>query len=672
MAIIDEHLGRVLSDRYRLMKPIASGSSAHVYAATDVTLKRTVAIKLLHPGLSGDKHFSKLLLQEAHAVASLNHPNIVQVYDCGTDQGNSYLVLEYLSGGSLAALFDSGSHLDVSQACSLGLELARGLAYAHRRGFIHRDIKPANILFSEDQVPKIADFGLAKALAAASTTEPLGGQLVTARYASPEQAEGIALDARSDVYSLAIVLYEAVTGKVPFLKDTTLATLTARVGAILPRANELGPLMPILAQAAISEPLARLDSAELVKELEILKSYLKPALPLPIRVAEISSPPQESKIAKSSKVVQTPQLKNDKGGRESDDDLGDDLIASGLIKESRSGVNAKEHRSKTGKDADFVSNADKSDLSSALAEEPFNVFGVDKKSGKGKFFAITLVILILLAGGGFYAYGKLKYSQKVPSLVGVSYQRAKSLVLANNLKLDISHRRYSSIEPAGLVISQSPAPGIRLEKGQVVKIILSLGHAPVAVPLHLVGEKEAAVVAKLSGDGFKYTVIDKYQNKIPAGQVVSVIPSSGMVKFGSKIKITESKGPAPRTIPQLAGYDWAQASLKLSKLGLSPVQVTSFSNTITAGEVISTSPAMGTKGIPVGSKVTVNISKGPLLVAVPSVSGMTIKEAITAINNAGLQVTEQIGPPFATTASTTSPAPGTEVRPGTSITLYVS
>jgi serine/threonine-protein kinase len=649
MALIDEHVGKVLSGRYRLMKPIGSGSSAHVYAATDVTLRRTVAIKLLHPGLGGDKHFAKLLLREAHAVAALNHPNIVQVYDCVTEGDNSYLVLEYLVGGSLASLLDREFRCSVPQACALGLEVAKGLEYAHRRGFVHRDIKPANILFTEDGVAKIADFGLAKALAVASATEPVGGQLATARYASPEQAEGLATDERSDVYSLAIVLYEAVTGKVPFLKDTTLATLTARVGAVLPKTTELGPLMPILAQAAISEPLARLDSNGLVKDLELLKSYLQKPEALPIKpqkpVLEQAEPDQKRVLLQE------------------EEDPAKELIANGFIKERTvQPTHGGFDRYQT------IANVAESNLTESVNEKNTD----SGKKSKVKVSVLLMVIVLLIAGGGYYAYFKLHPKQTVPPVIGKSYSTAVALITKSKLKADVTGKAYSSIYVSGAVIQQSPKAGTKLAKNDLVKVVLSLGHAPVSLPTNLSGKKVSQVVSLLEHVGLKPLVSAEYQNKVPTGEVVKTIPDKGLIKFDSQVKVISSKGPHPRTIPSLYGDGWTGASQRLTKLGLVPVEVLNYSYTVATGEVIATSPTAGTKGVVVGSKVTVSVSKGPLLVAVPSVAGMTIKEAITAIDNAGLQVTEQIGPPFATTASTTSPAPGTEVRPGTSVTLYVS
>ena len=241
MPSLTDSIGRVLGDRYRLVTPVGTGASAHVYLADDVSLKRQVAIKVLHPALAGDQAFLKRFRAEARAVAALNHPNVLRVYDWGEQDGEPYLVLEYLAGGSLRQIYDTGVLLTPAQAVRIGIEACAGLDYAHRRGLIHRDIKPANLLFDADGRLRIADFGLARALAEAAWTEPDGAMLGTARYAAPEQVEGWVLDGKADVYALALVLYEGVTGESPFIGDTTVATMMARIGALLPEHEALGP-----------------------------------------------------------------------------------------------------------------------------------------------------------------------------------------------------------------------------------------------------------------------------------------------------------------------------------------------------------------------------------------------------------------------------------------------
>ena len=274
-------IGRVLGGRYRLVAPIGMGASAQVYLADDVRLRRRVALKMLHDALAGDAEFLRRFRAEARAAAALSHPNVMAVYDWGDDD-TAFIVTEYLGGGSLRSLLDGGQTLSPSQALGIGLEATRALDYAHRRGFVHRDIKPANLLFGEEQRLRIADFGLARALAEAAWTEPQGAMLGTARYASPEQAKGEKLNGKADVYALALVLVEAVTGEVPFAADTTLGTLMARVDKQLEVPDELGPLQAILTRAGHPDPEQRIDARTLAAGLlRAAKALPKPA-PLPL------------------------------------------------------------------------------------------------------------------------------------------------------------------------------------------------------------------------------------------------------------------------------------------------------------------------------------------------------------------------------------------------------
>ena len=274
-------IGRVLGGRYRLVAPIGMGASAQVYLADDVKLRRRVALKMLHDALAGDAEFLRRFRAEARAAAALSHPNVMAVYDWG-DGDVAFIVTEYLPGGSLRALLDGGNQLSPAQALGVGLEAARALDYAHRRGFVHRDIKPANLLFGEEQRLRIADFGLARALAEAAWTEPQGAVLGTTRYASPEQAKGEKLSGKADVYSLALVLVEAVSGEVPFVADTTLGTLMARVDKPLPVPDSLGPLQAVLARAGHPDPAQRIDARALATGLLRAAKVLSRPAPLPL------------------------------------------------------------------------------------------------------------------------------------------------------------------------------------------------------------------------------------------------------------------------------------------------------------------------------------------------------------------------------------------------------
>jgi len=277
-----DQVGRVVGGRYRLLAPVGTGASADVYVADDVTLRRRVAVKVLHDALAGDEAFLRRFRAEAQTVASLRHPNIMGVFDWGEERDGPFLVLEYLGGGSLRDLLDRGSRVSISQAVLVGLEAARGLDYAHRRGLIHRDVKPANLLFDDEGRLAIADFGIARALAEATWTEPVGAVVGTVRYASPEQARGNSVDGRADVYALALVLVEAVTGAVPFAADTTIATLMGRLDRPIPVWPGIGALAPAIEAAGAPSPGQRVDAAGLVRLLESATRHLPRPTPLPL------------------------------------------------------------------------------------------------------------------------------------------------------------------------------------------------------------------------------------------------------------------------------------------------------------------------------------------------------------------------------------------------------
>jgi serine/threonine-protein kinase len=221
-------VGRVLAGRYRLLGSIGAGASGRVYIADDVRLRRRVAVKVLHAGLSDDVGFLRRFRTEAQLAASLHHQNVMTVFDWGEDEGIPFMVLELLVGGSLRGMLDAGIRLSPAQAAHVGRQVAAGLEYAHGRGLVHRDVKPANLLFDEHGIVRVADFGLARALAEASWTEPAGAVLGTARYAAPEQGSAPRLDGRADLYALGLVLVESVTGKVPLVAETPFGTLALR------------------------------------------------------------------------------------------------------------------------------------------------------------------------------------------------------------------------------------------------------------------------------------------------------------------------------------------------------------------------------------------------------------------------------------------------------------
>ncbi|MGH9115195.1 MAG: protein kinase domain-containing protein, partial [Acidimicrobiales bacterium] len=431
---IADSVGRVLGDRYRLARPLGTGASAHVYVAEDVSLRRRVAIKVLHPALAGDEGFLRRFRAEARVVAALRHPNILRVYDWGEDGGSPYLVMELLEGGSLRSLLDRGQLLSPAQAAAVGADAARALEYAHRRGLVHRDVKPANLIFDDEGRLTVGDFGLARALAEATWTEPSGSVVGTARYAAPEQVRGRSLDNRADVYSLALVLIEATTGMVPFAADTTIATLMARVEQPLSAPHGAGALGPVLEAAGTVEPDQRLDAAALARALDGVAAKLPPPGPLPL------APPIEA------------------GGAEVDSDPTDYPGRPRLF------------------DA------------AALADGSPPPAGASPRLGRKRRWPRRLAIIVALAllaiagaAGGLVASGALVPSHPVPSLIGDTEAAAAGTLRPLHLRLAVAGRSYNSKFRTGTVISQQPDRG-RLKEGKTVSVTVSLGPQPVPVP----------------------------------------------------------------------------------------------------------------------------------------------------------------------------------------------
>jgi serine/threonine protein kinase/beta-lactam-binding protein with PASTA domain len=659
MPSITDSIGRVLGGRYRLVTALGTGASAHVYLADDVSLHRRVAIKVLHPALAGDVNFLKRFRAEARAVAALNHPNILQVFDWGEEHDEPYLVLEYLAGGSLRQVFDTGALLSPEQAVQVGLQAAAGLDYAHRRGLIHRDIKPANLLFDADRRLRIADFGLARALAEAAWTEPEGAILGTARYAAPEQVEGWVLDGKADVYALALVLYEAVTGETPFIGDTTIATLMARVGALLPEHDALGPLNDVLVWAAAPEPSERFDAAQLTARLEEVASALPEPRPVPI--VDAVPVDEEDEV---DKALVRPDRRPFDGAAPDATELGAPAVVGASALDQRSGRKAAKPKAKPGRP-------------SASTGGPIRA----RRRRWPWITAIVVVVLALVAGGVALALDKKLFipSHPIPVLVGKSVPQARVAVRADKFTVRTTGHLPSITVAPGLILSQRPRPGTRgrpvtAKQGSTIGVVVSTGPPPVAIPPLTSFTSCAGAVAALQAVhlvGVCPPSAEQYSATVVAGAVLGSAPA-GSALYGSTVTVVTSKGHAPVPIPAVtaSGATYATAAAALSGAGFVPAQNNQYSPTVPTGQVISTTPDASAGPEPFGSKVVVNISLGPQPVIIPNESGQSVTAATTALSGLGLKVSGPYGPAGATTVLSTDPAAGTSVQPGTTVNLY--
>jgi beta-lactam-binding protein with PASTA domain/tRNA A-37 threonylcarbamoyl transferase component Bud32 len=646
---IADSVGRVLGDRYRLTRPLGVGASAHVYAAEDVRLRRRVAVKVLHPALAGEEAFLRRFRREAQAVASLRHPNILRVYDWGEDSGSPYLVMELLEGGSLRALLDRGVLLSPAQAAAVGADAARALDYAHRQGLVHRDIKPANLLFDEEGRVSVADFGLARALAEATWTEPAGAVVGTARYASPELVRGEHLDSKADVYSLALVLVEALTGTVPFVADTAFGTLMARVGRPLEVPEEAGPLKELLAAAGAADPADRIDAGALARGLDSISNSLPFPAPLPLAGPLTSDLVERDDVSPTEFPGRTRLF--DRAEWEDDDAP---LPAAAVP--AAAAAAATPVREGAADDGDTGRGGD----------------GGARRPRRSRRVVLAVVAaLVLLAGGGAawaVVSGRLQPLEPVPALAGLNQAQATTALGREHLKLAVTATVYSSARPAGAVVSQSPLPGRKVRRDGAVHVVLSAGPAPVPVPA-VGGDQLQAAEQALHSVGLRWTVTQATSMTVPAGAVISAQPDSGTLVPGRSVALVVSTGKPTRPVPAItAGSETGpQAKAALAAAGFAVAETQDWSNTIKAGDVISVSPSPGTPVV-VGGTVTVDVSKGPHYVLVPPTQGMSVGDADSALTAAGLTVSGVTGNPLNSVRGT-DPGAGTQVLYGASVVI---
>jgi len=644
MSTITESIGRVLAGRYRIEAALGSGASANVFAAFDTTLQRRVAIKVLHPALASDSAFLRRFRSEAQAAAALTHAHILTVHDWGEDARGPFLVLEFLGGGSLRDILDDDRRLSVEQAVAVGVQAADGLAFAHARGFVHRDVKPANLLFDTEGRLRVADFGLARALAEAALTEPAGVTVGTARYAAPEQALGHRVDGRADVYALALVLYEAVTGVVPFTADTTLSTLMARIGARLPGHDGLGPLADVLDAAAEPEPGDRLDSAALTSRLRDLATEL----PKPERLP-LAGPGGGGVVLPRP----TPSTK----------EAASDRTEHGMAAPPPAGVRKRLGRGRRNPDLLAMASA------VGLTEEALDAL---RRRKRWPWIVVVAVLAAGLAVAGtalaLHTTKLLVPSHRLPDVTGLTVDQANAKLHRDKLHVAVVRQRSSITVPTGQVLREIPGTGTKIKEGSIVQVVVSSGPPPVAVPVlsGLAGNGDCpAVTAALAQAHL--TANCSYQNSttVPKGGVIDWNPKNQAI-YGTSISVIISSGPPTVAVPALNGSTCAGATATLQALNLSASCTEQYSSSVPNGQIIDWNPK-GT--VPWGTTISIAISKGPQPVAVPPVYGHTVSDAIAMLQAAGLNPVSG-GGSLSGHVFLSDPAPGTQVLPGTQVTLY--
>ena len=699
MTRMTEQIGRVLGGRYRLLSAVGSGASAHVYLADDVRLRRRVAVKVLHPALAEDGLFLRRFQAEARAAAALSHPHIVAVFDWSGDEDSPYLVTEFLGGGSLRSMLDAGHRLTTAQALVVGLETARALDHAHRQGFVHRDIKPANLLFGHDGRLRVADFGLARAIAEAGWTEPTGAMLGTARYASPEQARGESVNGASDIYSLALVLIEAVTGTVPFSADTTIGTLMARLEHPLDVPEVMGPLSGILIQSGGLDAGRRPDAAAFGAGLIDAAEQLARPSPLPV------APPGVDGVGiqeqRDHTLVRPGVYASGTGAGSGEAGAASALVMASGAAVGGAVVGAAVGGAGAGPDGTWAGQA--SELSPSTggtgpavvdamsrtvlppppggppspAGPPHTppagtpVLSANDRSAR-RLMLGALVVAVAVAIGvvGSWVYIRSQVpSHTVPAeLVGAQLDEVPDLVGGNGWDI-VTRRDYYDGTDEGEIVRTVPEPDTSLREGETLTLHVSLGPPLVPVPQDLVGLSQEDAEDQLATAGLQADVQRQPSDEVDAGIVIGLGEDvSDQVPRGSSVPLVVSSGPDEPEIPDLEGENYRDAVAELEAMGLDvELDFREARGGRDEGEVIRTDPDEGEE-VDQGSTVVVVVAGGQ--VTVPDVAGATLEDARATLEAADLSVGMVFGPGDGRVQETV-PLIDTEVDPGAAIDLVM-
>jgi len=636
MATNEALSGLLLAGRYRLHQRRGAGGDGLVMDAIDEQLQRTVAVRVFEPEWAATRSAEQRFLAEAQAAASLVHPNINAVYDFGIDDFDGdkrpYLVLEYLSGGSLRDILDRGRLLSPSQALVVGLDACRGLDYIHRRGIIHRDLRPGTMVFGDDHRMRLVDLGVSRLRAEQTWADLSAVGIDAARYASPEQAQGLtpedgSIDTASDIYSLCLVLIEAVTGQIPFASDSTVATLNARIDKLMPVSADFGPLASILERAGRPLPNDRFTAAEFGKAL--------------MQAAEKLPRPAAIPTAGNSLFADTT------GGalREIAEPAADEAAVDGLVDATlplavaaaaTNEINQLNHINHIA-DVDGIDDID--DI-----EPPVFDQGDDNPHHARSWLLGMLVVVMALLAGGFVAYRVIvTKSYTVPDLAGIEKGVAENQIADNEWVVVVKTER-SDEQAVGNVISSEPPAGSKLAVGKTFVLIVSDGPTlPKLVDVN--GMTLDVATAKLAELKLGAPVAsDAFNETVAVGQIVSwSVPAqpslvTGMeVVQGTVIAVVVSKGPEPRVVPQLVGLDVEAAKAALVALQLTMVKTDDVFSDVPIGLVAQQSVAAGSTVDRDGS-VSVALSKGPDLVVMPNLAGLKFDAVQKALTDAGLVV----------------------------------
>ena len=634
--VSDPVVGTLVDNRYAVTSRIARGGMSTVYLAVDQRLDREVALKVLHPHLAADENFLGRLGREAKAAARLSHPHVVGVLDQGNDGVTAYLVMEYIKGHTLRDVLRDRGALPPRLALALIDPVVEGLGAAHAAGFIHRDVKPENVLIADDGRIKIGDFGLARAVTSSTSTGALIG---TVAYISPELVLGKPADARSDVYSVGIMLYEMLTGRQPFEGEVPIQVAYQHVNGMVGPPSDLVPRLAgevdeLVQWCTANDPENRpVDGNALLQELRHIRTNLTDAeldLQPPAAAAAASQHATEILGRTSNPTTLLPPSRPAAPAYPPGLTLPDDDDAD-------SGWSPPPPR--LGKRAQRKADRDSEKLRALAAATPVRTLREGNPRRRGFIWVVVLILAALLATGAGWFFGMGPgAAAAVPAVANKTVAQAQQLLNGVGFRSTTSDV-FDDDVPTGLVVGSEPAAGTEIRKFQPVSLLVSKGPQLFPLPPLTGGTLDAAKSALNAAEMALGTVTEKFDEEAAAGTVLSQDPAAGTpARHGTPVGLTVSKGPQPIAVPSVVGKAEDDAVAAVEAAGLTaevaPDQV--FDRNVPEGAVVSQSPANGT--LTRGGTVTLTISKGPKMVAVPSFIGKQASEARKALEALGFQV----------------------------------
>lgn len=633
----DPLVGLVLDGRYRVQSRIARGGMATVYLALDDRLDREVALKVMHGHLSEDDEFVARFIREARSAARLSHPNVIQVFDQGSDRGVLYLAMEHLPGRTLREVLDERGALTPREALSVMEPVLDALGAAHRAGIVHRDMKPENVLLTDDGRIKVADFGLARA---ATTTATTGTLIGTVAYLAPELvARGIA-DARSDVYACGILLFEMLTGRQPFTGDLPIQVAFQHVHEHVPAPSELVPELPeelddVVLSATAQDPDDRpANAADMLRALRAAKADLDPEVldhrPF-VAPADTEDARTDTEVVERDSVLRATQAIPGGYGRP-DDEFDDGETEQGELDgdfDDGEFDDGEFDGDFAGEDVDEQFDADESDEPDEAAAAP--------RRGR-RLLTMLLVAALVIAGGAWWWLAGPGTYMTTPSVDGMPVADAVKVVEAADLSTTQEQVFDDAVE-VGHVVRTTPEGGERVKKDGSVVLAVSKGPQLFDVP-QVVGQPQDDARTALTAAELSPTFSTAYSDTVVTGRVISTDPKAGeRLRRGSAVLVVVSQGPQPVTVPNLVEKTQEEAEKALTTLKLKATVTTEISEKVEKGKVISQNPASGTL-LP-GQSVALVVSSGPPLVTVPNVFRMSYAQAREVLERAGFKTRRQ-------------------------------